>query len=303
MEVVMNRASQIFFAGLLIFLFMSKAVADDTIKASYRPSEAAKSSVASNPVEGLAKGLVLSAPPRGVAAKEKEIYEPIAEFLSKTIGKKVTFQYSDDWLTYSRNMIRGDYDLVFDGPHFNGWREDKLGHVPLIKMKGDLVFVLITKAENQKITQVKDLAGHSICAHAPPNLATLTLYSQFDNPARQPWIIETQGFDNAYKGLIDGKCEATIFPLKNLAKFDAGEKKATKIIYTSRTMPNQALSAGPRITLAMQAKIAQALLSEEGKKATVKMLEVYAIKEFVPASKEEYAGLGRLLKDTLYFGY
>ncbi len=292
MGVVMNRASQIFFAGLLILLFVQKAVADIGAKATYIPSKAAES-----------EELVLSAPPRGVAAKEKEIYEPIAELLSKTIGKKVTFRYSDNWLSYSKDMIQGSYDLVFDGPHFNGWREDKLGHVPLIKINEDFIFALITKAENQRITEVKNLAGRTICAHAPPNLGTLLLYSQFDNPVRQPVIIEIQGWDNAYKGLIDGKCEATIVPLKNLAKFDAGEKKATKIIYKSRTMPNQALSAGPRITPAMQAKIRQAMLSEEGKKATEKLREVYAIKEFVSASREEYAGLGRLLKHTLYFEY
>jgi len=295
MEVVMNRisTSQIFFAGLLTLLFVPKAVADNNANATYIPSKAAES-----------EELVLSAPPRGAAVKEKAIYEPIAELLSKAIGKKVIFKYSDNWLSYSKDMVHGAYDLVaFDGPHFNGWREDKLGHVPLIKMKEDLIFVLITKAENQRITQVKNLAGRTICAHAPPNFGTLTLYSQFDNPARQPVIIQIQGWDNAYKGLIDGKCEATLVPLKNLAKFDAGEKKATKIIYKSRTMPNQALSAGPRITPAMQAKIRQAMLSEEGKKATEKLREVYAIKEFVSASREEYAGLGRLLKHTLYFEY
>jgi len=288
----MNKtfASQILFAGLLILLFVQQAVADMSAKATYIPSKAAES-----------EELILTAPPRGSAAKEKEIYEPIAEFLSKTIGKKVIFKYSDNWLSYGKGMSQGSYDLVFDGPHFNGWRQDKLGHVPLIKIKEDFVFAVITKAENQRITEIKNLAGRSICAHAPPNLGTLILYSQFDNPARQPVILETQGWDNAYKGLINGKCEATIVPLKNLAKFDAGEKKLTKVIYKSRVMPNQALSAGPRITPEMQAKIRQALLSEEGKKATEKLGEAYATKEFVLASKEEYAGLGKLLKDTMYF--
>jgi ABC-type phosphate/phosphonate transport system substrate-binding protein len=283
-------ASQTFFAGLLTFLFVQPAQADMAAKATYIPSKAAES-----------EELILSSPPRGTAAKEKEIYEPIADFLSKTTGKKVIFRYSDNWLSYSKGMTQGSYDLVFDGPHFNGWRQDKLGHVPLIKIKDDLIFVLITKAENQRITEAKNLVGRSICAHAPPNLGTLTLYSQFDNPARQPVITQTEGWDNAYKGLIDGKCEATVVPLKNLAKFDAGEKKLTKIIYKSPAMPNQALSAGRRITPDVQAKIKQALLSEEGKKATEKLREAYAIKEFVSASREEYAGLGKLLKDTMYF--
>src|SRR5712692_4457676 len=106
MEVVMNRilALQTFFAGLLILLFVQQEVSDISAKATYIPSKAAES------VE-----LILSAPPRGTAAKKKAIDEPIAEFLSKTIGKKVIFKYSDNWLSYSKGMVEGGYDLVFDG--------------------------------------------------------------------------------------------------------------------------------------------------------------------------------------------
>lgn len=287
----MNRmALQIFFVGLLTLLFVPKTVADMNAKAMPMPSKTTE-----------AEELVLSAPPRGTAAAEKAIYEPIAEFLSKAIGKKVAFKYSDNWLSYSKGMVQGGYDVVFDGPHFIGWRQDKLGHVPLIKIKEDLVFVLITKVENESVTAVKNLAGRTVCAHAPPNLGTLTLLSQFDNPYRQPSITQIEGWENAYKGLIDGRCEATFIPLKNLAKFDAGENKLTKVIYKSRNLPNQAFSAGRRVSPEMQAKIRQALLSEEGKKATEKLREAYAVKEFALATKEEYAGLGKLLKDTMYF--
>jgi ABC-type phosphate/phosphonate transport system substrate-binding protein len=247
------------------------------------------------------RDLVFSAPPRGSYQEEAAIYQPIVDLLSKAIGKKVTYQYSDNWLSYSKDMTEGSYDIVFDGPAFNGWRIEKLNHTPIVRLPEDFVFVIITKADNDRVKQVKDLAGRMICAHAPPNLGTLTLLSQFDNPSRQPVIVETKGWDNAYKAMLDGKCAATVVPIKNLAKNDAGTKKLTKTLYQHKAMPNQAVSVGPRIAPELHKKIAQALLSDEGKQATAKLRAAYAGKDFVPATRDEYAGLSDLLKASLYY--
>ncbi len=244
---------------------------------------------------------VFSAPPRGSYQHEMALYSPIANYLSKVTGKHFVFQYSDNWLSYSKNMTDGAYDLVFDGPAFNGWRVDRLGHTPLVKLPEPFVFVVVAKANDTQITDMATLAGHSVCAHAPPNLGTLTLLNQFTNPSRQPYLIVVKGWDKSYRGLISGKCEATVLPLTNLKKYDNGSTKLTKIIYQARALPNQAISAGPRIPPAMQKQIQRALLSDEGRAVTAKLVAAYASKDFVPATREEYAGLGSLLKDSLYY--
>jgi len=88
--------------------------------------------------------LVLSAPPRGTLAEETQSYQPIADFLSKVTGKKVVYEHSDNWLTYTSKMTKGKYDIVFDGPHFNGWRMERLQHTPLVKLPEDFVTTEIT---------------------------------------------------------------------------------------------------------------------------------------------------------------
>ena len=272
------------------------------VAVSYRPQESFQSvATPEKAVKDLNAELVFSAPPRGSYQEEVAIYQPIVELLSKVIGRKVTYQYSDNWLSYSKDMTEGSYDIVFDGPAFNGWRIEKLSHTPIVRLPEDFVFVVITKADNDRVKQVKDLAGRKICAHAQPNLGTLTLLSQFDNPAREPVIIETKGWDNSYKAMLDGKCAATVVPIKNLTKNDAGAKKLTKTLYQHKAMPNQAISVGPRIAPELHKKIAQALLSEEGKQATAKLRSAYAGKDFVPTTRDEYAGMGDLLKSSLYY--
>lgn len=241
---------------------------------------------------------VFSAPPRGSYAEEVAAYQPIVDYLSRVTGKRFVYKYSDNWLTYSKDMTSGGYDLVFDGPAFNGWRIDRMNHTPIVKLPEDFVFVVITRKDNAQVTELRHLAGRKVCAHAPPNLGTLTMLSQFDNPARQPFIVETKGWDNAYKALVEGKCAGTVVPIKNMEKNDRG---TMRVIYRHRALPNQAFSAGPRITPEMRTKIQQALLSEEGKVATANLRSVYAGKDFVAARTEEYAGLGQMLKDSLYY--
>lgn len=248
---------------------------------------------------GLNNTLVLSAPPRGTLADETLNYQPVADFLSRIVGKKVVYQHSDNWLSYTSDMTKGKFDLVFDGPHFNGWRMEKQNHTPLVKLPEDFIFVVIVKTDNTAVQNMKKLAGQRICAHAPPNLGTLTMLKQFDNPSRQPLIIEVQGWDKSYNSLMAGKCVATVIPVKIKEKMD--KSNLTRILYTSQALPNQAISAGPRIAPEIQAKLKQALLSEEGKAATAKLRSAYAGKDFVSATREEYAGLGIYLNDSPYY--
>jgi ABC-type phosphate/phosphonate transport system substrate-binding protein len=244
--------------------------------------------------------LIFSAPPRGTLAKETENYQPLTDFLTKVTGRTVIYQHADNWLSYSRDMTQGKLDIVFDGPHFNGWRMENLNHTPLVKLPEDFIFVVIVKADNKSVQDIKQLAGRRICAHAPPNLGTLTMLKQFDNPARQPVIATVKGWDKSYASLMAGQCVATVVPIKNLEKMDKG-KNLARIVYKSPAMPNQAISAGPRISREIQDKIKQALLTEEGKAATAKLRSAYAGKDFVPATRAEYVGLSAYIKNSLYY--
>jgi len=240
---------------------------------------------------------VFSAPPRESQQASIETYAPIAEYLSKVLGKEVTYKYPGNWFSYQADMQKGNYDLIFDGPHFNSWRSAKLQHNVLARFPGELTFVVAVKKGSDSITDLKQLSGRTVCGMNPPNLGTLTLLSQFDNPARQPVIVNAEGWENIYKSLMADKCSAAVLPIKNLEKYDRGT--FTKVIFKAKPLPNQAFSAGPRISSEDQAKIVQALVVQKASGPTAKLREIYAIDgNLVPASKQEYAGLGKWLKDT-----
>lgn len=244
--------------------------------------------------------LVLAAPPRETEAKGAEAYDAVASYLSTVIGEKVTYTNPTNWLTYQSNMRKGVYDIVFDGPAFVAWRMHKLQHAPLVKLPGQLSFVVVVKKDEQRIKVISDLAGRTVCGLAPPNHGTLILQYEFSNPSRQPLILETKSFKDSYQGVLSGKCMAAVVHAKIYASLEA-QAPATRVIFTSRTMANQAITVGPKIPAEKHEQIAQALLSPAGKAATLAVLEQFKAANWLPAKAEEYQGLQVLLQDVWGF--
>jgi hypothetical protein len=245
--------------------------------------------------------LVLSAAPREDGAEADIIFTPVAEYLTAVLGKKVVFKHPGNWGVYQGLMQKGAYDIVFDGAHFNSWRVDRAQHNVLVKVPGEHVFVVLVKKDS-KIREIKQLAGRTICAHAPPNLGTLTALNEFNNPARQPIIVNIDGWKQIYQGMLNDKCVAAAIPLKKLEEFEKNSGRLSKIVFRGAVLPDSAISAGPRLNAQDQEKITRALLSPEGEKATIKLREKYAAgKSFAAASNKEFAGLSTYLKNE--WGY
>jgi len=245
--------------------------------------------------------LIFTSAPRDSEEKEAQVFQPVVDLLTKATGQKVRFLHGDNYLVYQSEMRKGTYDIVFDGPHFVSWRMTKLQHVPLVKFPGNLAFVVAVKKSNAKVNTLKDMAGRTMCAFPPPNLATLSVQFEFDNPARQPMLLETETFPQSYKNMVAGKCTGAILQKKLFETLDQ-EKQAGKVIFNSKPYPNQAFSAGPKVTPEMRERIVKALLSPEGLAATQKMRDIYKAPSLVPATVEEFQGLGQLLRDVWGFG-
>jgi len=248
-----------------------------------------------------ARAWVLSAPPRGTRKEEEGLYKPIAQFLQMVSGHPVVYKYPSSWLNYSREMATGKYDLVFDGPHFTGWRDRHLGDTPLVRLPAPLAFVVVERSD-ERFTRLRQLIGRTVCANSPPYLGTLMLLNKFKNPEEQPVLVIIHGWLVAYKDLMAKRCDATVLLVPNLIKLEHGQH-LTHILFRGHIYPNQAISASPRIPPAIQARMRRALLSPAGRAVTHALRKIYVSKPFIPAKVAEYKGIGQLLNNTLYFGY
>jgi ABC-type phosphate/phosphonate transport system substrate-binding protein len=269
-------------------------------KVSFVPTADAASvppEMAQRKVENSAAPLIFSAPPHESSAEATRIYQPIAAYFSRVLGRAVEYKHPGNWLSYQKEMSRGDYDLVFDGPHLTSWRIAHLQHNALAKIVDDHSFAVVVRKDEGLVTNLKQLAGKKICAMNVPNLDTLALLAEFE-PFRQPLIIEGSSWQNILEGVSSGRCTAGTIPSAVLRKLDPGTI-SVRIVHQSPQMPNGVFSAGTRLTGEEQLKLAHAIVAPEAKSAMTALLSANgAEKGMGLAYKEEYKGQDGALKDV-----
>lgn len=252
-----------------------------------------------------AQDLILSAPPRENKQAGQKLYQPLASFLTKQLGKKVKYVHPGNWLTY-QNTIRADgYDFVFDGPHFASWRVEHLQNEVLVKVPGTLQFYLIANKDDTKIKTSTDLIGHYICGISPPHLSTLAVLAHFNNPVRQPIIKGIKGgMGKVFKAFSEHKCSAAVLrTLYFKKKLTDEQKNKVKILFTSEPLTNQVITASKRISRSDMEKIQKALLeTKEGNAALKPILQRFnkKAKSFLKSSNEDVKGVNQLLEGVIF---
>ena len=249
---------------------------------------------------------ILSAPPRESIEVGNKLYEPLAESLSQLTGTKVIYRHPIDWQNYQKRLQNDEYDIVFDGPHFAAWRMSSLKAKPLVRLPGNLRFVLVTLKKEEKITKSKHLVGKVVCTLPSPSLGALVLYSMFPNPVLQPTFKQVSGGSNQVADkLMTGECRGAILRSSFFyQKIPDKERKNIRVLKKSAPIINQGITVSTRVDKKSRSKMLKAFTTSKGMKAMRPLLDRFSDKAnaFVPARKEEYLGKN-LLRDNTVFGW
>ena len=247
--------------------------------------------------------LIFATAPTHSADETKKIYTPIVNYLSKKTGKKITLSIPRSFTQYSIQMQRGDYDIIFDGPHLADWRIKHQQHRPIVRLPGRIQVVVAVK-EGSKLTTLKELEyGIKACAFFPPNLLTMTFLSHYSNPARQPAIVRVRGFKNLIKCVKKGKGDVAVLRKKLWGKAKkTSASKGLKIMASfPETFPERTFTVGPKVSPDLAATITKLLLNDEGKKAAGALLKRFKKKNLIKANFREYEGLSNLISTVWGF--
>lgn len=262
------RIKDVFFAALVLIIGVVPAVeAEDTLIFSTAPTHSSK--------------------------KTLEIYGPLVEYLSEVTGKKVEIKTASTFIDYNNNLQKNNYQIIFDGPHFVGWRMDKFGHVPVARLPGYIKIVVVVKKDS-KITSMEQLAGNRVCSFPSPNMLTMAFFEHYPNPIRQPVPVPAKGFKGLEKCLERNDVVAAVLRDKMWAKMK--NKENFKILFAPKNIyPERTFSLSPGIDTATRKKITYALLSSEGQAHLQGILKTFKRDRLVPARPDEYKDLGLLL--------
>lgn len=245
---------------------------------------------------------LFAAPPREGEMAGITIYGPLVQKLTQVLGENVVYEQPASWLEYSKKMRNDEYDIVFDGPHFNAWRMKHLSHNLVVSLPGSLQFHLVTYKRYLAIRTSEDLVGRTICAMPSPNLATDMILTLFNNPSVQPQIYDVRGgFREMYESFQNSRCLATIMRIDMFDKLSGREKDQLKIIATTQALPNQTFSVSKRLKKQV-GTLRKFMLSEDGSAAGQKILARYSkgASHFVRADAEKFVGAETFLEDVVF---
>lgn len=245
---------------------------------------------------------VFTSAPRENVEESITVYQPIVDFLTKVTGEKFVLRNTSNWTDYTIAMKNQEFDVVFDGAHFVSWRIKNINHEIIAKLPELLIWRLVSLKDRPDINSLGDMVGKKMCAPASPNFGYLIMMSHFTDPDREPKQVVTKSWKDGYDAVMKGECDAAVMPKANHLKFDPDFAKS-KAVYTHLPYPNQAITAGPRLSSAMKIKIRNAILSDEGQAAASLLRDRFAPGAFlVAADNEEYEGISMVLKRAENFG-
>jgi ABC-type phosphate/phosphonate transport system substrate-binding protein len=248
--------------------------------------------------------LVLGTQPRGAYDKFGPPFEQVAAYLSKEIGEKVVYRHAREWISYARDLKEDKYDIVFDEAHFVAWRIANKQHtlVAAAVPEASEKLAVIVKRDDNKLFHVGQLAGRTVCGMGSPNLATLSLLTQFPNPIRVPLMITVDSYDAAYRGVTENKCAAAVLSDLAVERLNKMASSARTIFIGERLMPGDAFTVGPRVRPDVRGRILQALLSPDTASETKLFIDRYAFGKLLDLPVEEqYRGLEAVLKE--HYGF
>ena len=253
------------------------------------------------------KSLIFTAPPRN-AKKDDQTYKPIIEFLSETLHRKIEYRKPSGWGDYTKAMINDEADIVFDGPHFNAWRMNNLGHRIIVRLPQQQIWKIVV-AKNSSYKKIDQLTGQKACVQGATNYGKLKFMQFFPNVMRLPQEIQIPSRQDGYNAVISGVCAATILTEAELNKYNKLYQKVhdnkeppVKVLLATKPSPNQAFSVSARLSKQEQDQIQTALLSPAGQLAMSVLRDRYTNgQQMVAAKQEEYKDIDDVLAGSYPF--
>lgn len=251
-----------------------------------------------------AETIVFSTPPTQPPDVTRRNFQPLVDYLTAKVGVKVELVPAHSFLEYANKMRAGEYDMLFDGPHFIAWRLKHLDHTVLAKLPGKLRFYVVVRGDVE-VGKVPDLVGKRVCGPASPNLATLSFIDEFPNPARQPIVVPVKSFRAALRCLRTKRSVASVFRDKFWdTKVPEEEKEGLRVLAViDRNIPDRGFSITRHVDEATRRRLREALVATSDTEIAARVLASIggAKKGFVPATDAEYRGLERLLRPVWGF--
>jgi ABC-type phosphate/phosphonate transport system substrate-binding protein len=250
-----------------------------------------------SPSQALAQSsLVLAIQPIQSEEKTAEAFQPMADYIQSVTGIPTSIKTYPNFISYwSTTQKPGSYDLALDAAHFTDYRIVNQAFQPLAKQEGSVSFSLIV-GEDSLVFDAEELVGKKIATLGAPSVGAVRLNEIFDNPVRQPLIIETNNSQQAMEMLLAGEVDAAILPTPIVSQRMSGEG-GLNVVMTTDPLPSITLSASPQVGDDVLNTLRDAFLNAEQTDAGKAMLSSTNLPAFEATESTLYENQAELLED------
>lgn len=244
--------------------------------------------------------LVLAIQPVLSEAKTRQAFQPLAQYISKVTGNKISITTVPNFMSYWSKMVAGQKNIIYlDAAHFTAYRSRKQGYKILAKIPDSVSYSLIVR-DADMVFEPSELTAKRIATLGSPSIGATRLDAMFPNPARQPIIVEVENSQQGISMLLENKVDAAIIPTPIVSRAMT-DGLAINVVTTTEPIPHIALSVSPDIDKATVEIIQRAILSAQQKPEGKAMLKKIGFAKFNPTSATVYLGQDNILK--AYWGY
>lgn len=187
-----------------------------------------------------------------------ETYQPLTDYLSKSVGHPVSLVSAKDFYTFHSRTVAGEYALVLTAPHLAwlAWKEG--GYRPVLVYKEPAKGFVVVRADSD-LRQLSDLQGKTIAIPDPNAVVNIrlakTLAKNGLNLGQQLRVAEVGSHTNAATYVSEMQTDAAVvgvFPFLQLPK---GVKDSLRIIASTPDLPSHVFLVHPSTTALREQEI------------------------------------------------
>ena len=204
--------------------------------------------------------------------KTREIFQPLADYMTHLTGQQVELITYPNYISYWSETQKPDsYDIAFDAAHFIDYRDKNMDFTVLAKQPGIISISLIVR-EDDLVFDPEELIGKKIATPGPPSIAAVRIDEIFDNPVRLPTIIEGTDSTHVMSMLLAGEVDAAMLPTPLVSAQMAGDG-GNSLVLTTDSTPSMGVSVSSNISAEIREKLSRGHIEAEKNPEGKKMLD------------------------------
>jgi phosphonate transport system substrate-binding protein len=231
--------------------------------------------------------------PNMPVARIQALFTPMADELSKALGKEVRLSTKPTFEKFEEVLNSEFYDIAHIQPFDYVNAHDKHNYLPLARRGGELEALFVVHPDS-KIDTIQDLRGKKVLSPPPDaavsHLADISLQEAGLNLEKDVRREYSKDHFSCLQNVLIGEADVCISASQMIKQFE-NEKKLTvpfKAIHKTIKIPNTLIVVHKRVPEKDKDILLKTILNLEKTAGGKKILDDLNFKAFIPAEDSEY---------------